>query len=174
MFVETLHRSSRGPRLRRTKPRTIESPWREHGAAPGDRRRHSHERGARYTFAHSRNDSLWIIHVSAPPPCRSDTCTVCIHAPCRAPVCRCAVPRSPVLPPPRPPAARRITSTLSSACERVYLCASRCTCVRARRRNGISDGTRHLFEASRAHGLLLRSRRSRESSNEWRDSLLHE
>lgn len=64
--------------------------WAQSSAGRSPTRRHSHERRVRYTFAHQRNGSLWIIHVSAPPPCRSDTCTVCIHARYRALMCRCA------------------------------------------------------------------------------------
>lgn len=85
-------------------------------------RRHSHQRGARYTFAHHRAGSLWIIHVFAPPLRRLDTCTVCIHEARPRVVVRVpslSVPRG------RSPPSRGAADNLNPfqrALSRAYLC----------------------------------------------------
>lgn len=73
----------------------VENLWHKRRARsePSDRRRHAHYRTAAHTDAHKRADSLWIIHVFAPPRCRPDTCTVSVHtssARARANVHECA------------------------------------------------------------------------------------
>lgn len=109
---------------------------------------------ARATPSHTTATTLWIIHVSAPPPRRSDTCTVCIHA-AAARLCVGARRLDPSF-----AAHSPITSTLSSARARARVRSFSRTCVQPRdwllparracvRRNGIFDGTPSLYEASR-------------------------